>query len=296
MHRLSPRDLWLLALLTLSWGINWPIMKIGVSHFAPLTFRVLSMVGGLIVLGIMVRQQRQSFHVATRHWPELILIALFNMTLWFMFSIYGIKLLSSGRAAIIGYTLPVWTAIWGRVIYGERLGPRLFGGVLAAALGVLLLLSSEARHIAGRPLGALLMLAAACIWAYGTHRMRRRRLPTPLLVITFWSLVISLCACALAAWVLERPQWVRLPDTAEWGAIGYNALVIFAVSQLIWFHLVSVLTPTASTLSVMLIPVIGLFSGMLILGEQPAWQDWVALVSILLAIALALLPSRAART
>jgi drug/metabolite transporter (DMT)-like permease len=165
MHRLSPRDLWLLALLTLSWGINWPIMKIGVSHFAPLTFRVLSMVGGLIVLGIMVRQQRQSFHVATRHWPELILIALFNMTLWFMFSIYGIKLLSSGRAAIIGYTLPVWTAIWGRVIYGERLGPRLFGGVLAAALGVLLLLSSEARHIAGRPLGALLMLAAACIWA-----------------------------------------------------------------------------------------------------------------------------------
>ena len=37
-------------LLTLIWGLNWPIMKIGVTGFPPLTFRTLSMWLGLPVL------------------------------------------------------------------------------------------------------------------------------------------------------------------------------------------------------------------------------------------------------
>jgi drug/metabolite transporter (DMT)-like permease len=52
----------------------------------------------------------------------------------------------------------------------------------------------------------------------------------------------------------------------------------------VWFRLATILPPVASGLSVMLIPVIGLFSGMWLLGEVPHWQDYVALVSILIAI------------
>ena len=49
MNTLNRKDLILLALLTLSWGFNWPIMKIGVQDFPPLTFRTLGMLGGLIM-------------------------------------------------------------------------------------------------------------------------------------------------------------------------------------------------------------------------------------------------------
>ncbi|NJS35459.1 MAG: hypothetical protein HC765_01910, partial [Brachymonas sp.] len=61
MHRLTPTQLWLLVGLTLVWGINWPIMKIGVSPafgapggsgFPPLTFRALSMWLGIPVLAV----------------------------------------------------------------------------------------------------------------------------------------------------------------------------------------------------------------------------------------------------
>jgi drug/metabolite transporter (DMT)-like permease len=55
------------------------------------------------------------------------------------------------------------------------------------------------------------------------------------------------------------------------------------------------LPPAASGLSVMLIPVLGVFSGMWILGEQPHWQDYVALALILVALTTVLLPARAAR-
>ena len=59
-----------------------------------------------------------------------------------------------------------------------------------------------------------------------------------------------------------------------------------------WFRLATILPPVVSSLSVMFIPVIGVFSGMMILGERPAWQDYAALVSILMAIMAVLRPAR----
>src|SRR5690242_9594004 len=52
MQRLTPRQLAMLALLTLVWGLNWPVMKVGVSHFPALSFRAVSIMLGVPVLGL----------------------------------------------------------------------------------------------------------------------------------------------------------------------------------------------------------------------------------------------------
>lgn len=292
---LSARDFGLLALMTLCWGINWPIMKIGVLDFPPITFRTLSMIGGLPALWLVARAQRISLSVPREHWLELLALAMTNMVVWYVLAIYGVKLLSSGRAAILGYTMPIWVALIGLAIYGERPSRRLGVGVAAAAIGVGLLLASELGALTGSPLGTFCMLAAAFVWALGTHLMRRRRQRTHVLVITFWSMAISIVVCSVIAFALERGQWLRWPNALEWSAIAYNSLVVMALAQIIWFRIASTLPPLASGLSVMLIPVIGLFSAMAMLGESPHWQDYVALVCILAAIASVLLPvSRAA--
>ncbi|MEB2336901.1 MAG: DMT family transporter [Burkholderiales bacterium] len=292
--RLSPRDLWLLALLTLAWGVNWPIMKIGVNELAPMSFRALTMIGGLPALAVIARVAGVPLRVPREERGELLVLALTNMVLWIVLSIYALKLLSSGRAAILAYTMPVWTALIGIALYGEHPSRRLWVGVAAAALGVLLLLGGEIGAIAGRPLGMLLMLSAAAIWGLGTHLMRRRRLRAHILTITFWSVAIGLVVCSGLALAFERGSWTRAPDAAGWGAVVYNALIVFGFAQLVWFRLVSILPPVASGLSVMLIPVIGLFSGIVMLGERPGWQDWIALAAVLVAIASVLLPVREA--
>lgn len=292
--RLSPRDLWLLALLTLAWGVNWPIMKVGVNALAPMSFRALTMIGGLPALAVIARVAGVSLRVPREERGELLVLALTNMVLWIVLSIYALKLLSSGRAAILAYTMPVWTALIGIALYGEHPSRRLWIGVAAAALGVLLLLGGEIGAIAGRPLGMLLMLSAAAIWGLGTHLMRRRRLRAHILTITFWSVAIGLVVCSGLALAFERGSWTRAPDAAGWGAVVYNALIVFGFAQLVWFRLVSILPPVASGLSVMLIPVIGLFSGIVMLGERPGWQDWIALAAVLVAMASVLLPVREA--
>jgi drug/metabolite transporter (DMT)-like permease len=88
--------------------------------------------------------------------------------------------------------------------------------------------------------------------------------------------------------MFEVPQ-MRWPHLIEWLGIIYNAAIIFGFAHVVWFQLARSLPPVASSLSVMFIPVIGTFSGAWMLGEQPHWQDYLAIVLILGAMSTVML-------
>ncbi|NML85664.1 DMT family transporter [Polaromonas sp.] len=290
--QLNRQQFLLLAFLTLAWGLNWPVMKLGVTDFPPLTFRALSVLLGLPVLGLLMLMLKVPFFIPRDKYHELFWLALTNMILWNVLIILAVKNLSSGRAAILGYTMPIFSALLGAWFFGARLKPRNWLGVAAAALGVTLLLWFELSHLSGRPLAVLGALAAAAIWALGTQQIRRTRIGVATLTLSFWMTVLT----ALVLWGLglmfERPQW-QAPSPLTWAAIGYNAVLIFGFAQAVWLTLARTLPPIASTLSVMLIPILGVFAGALGLGEVLHWQDWAAVMLMVVAIASVLAPGGA---
>lgn len=290
----SARQLALLVGLTLVWGLNWPIMKFGVTHFAPLSFRSLSMWLGLPVLYVAVRMMKVPLRIERAHWGELASLTFTNMIVWHVLAIISVQALSSGRAAILGYTMPVFSALWGVALFGQRLSARQLAGVAAAAIGVALLLWHELGRMAGKPWAAGGMLVSAAIWALGTQQLRRTRMPVPTLAIVFWMTVITTLVMTVLATVFERDRW-QMPIAPVWAAIVFNALMIFGFAQPVWLYLARALPPVASTLSVMMIPVLGTLSGAWWLGEKLHWQDFAAIVLMLAAIASVLWPSRAAR-
>ena len=288
---LAPRQLALLVGLTLAWGLNWPVMKLGVTHFPPLSFRALSMLVGLPVLAAALVVLKVPFRVPRAHWRELALLTLTNMVVWHVLIILAIPHLSSGRAAILGYTMPVFSALLGATLFGERLRPRQAAGVAAAALGVVLLLWHEFDRVAGAPVAASVMLAAAACWALGTQQLRRTTIALPTLTLSFWMTAATTVVLLAAATLVERAQW-HLPDaTAAW-TILYNAVLIFGFAHAAWFTLARSLPPVASTLSVMMIPVLGTVSGAIALGETLHWQDGAAAALMVAAIASVLWPAR----
>lgn len=280
MNTLTRKDLILLALLTLSWGFNWPIMKIGVQDFPPLTFRTLGMIGGLLAIWLAARMQRASLAIPKGEVKTIIKLAIPNMLLWHALIICGIRMLSSGRAAILGYTMPVWAMLASLVFFGERISRASLIGIALAATGAILLLSSEFSKLSGQPLGTVLILLAAASWGYGTVIMKRTKIEMPTISLTFWMLVFTTVAMTLLSLALEFDA-MRMPTAIEWATIIYNAVIIFGFAHVVWFRLARILPPVASSLSVMLIPVVGVFSGAWILGETPHWQDYAAIVLIL---------------
>lgn len=287
----SRQDGILLILLTVCWGLNWPIMKMGVQDFPPLTFRMLSMLGGLPVLWLAARVQRASLALPRAHVKDVIRLTIPNLLLWNVFVILGVKMLSSGRAAILGYTMPVWAVLAALIFYGERPPRAAWLGVGCALGGALLLLSSEFGALAGNPQGTLFVLIAAAAWGYGTVALKRATLDMPTISLTFWMVALTMLVLAAAAVVFERDAW-HLPDKPTWIAIVYNALITFGFAQVVWFRLARALPPVASSLSVMFIPVIGVFSGAWLLGEAPHWQDYAAMGLILVAMSTVLLKPR----
>ncbi len=291
MQSLTRRQLILLVLLTLVWGVNWPVMKLGVSDFPALTFRALSLWLGVPVLALGLVVMKVPFRIPRMYWRELFWLALTNMFIWHGLIILAVKSLSSGRAAILAYSMPIFSAVLGALVFGNRLLPRAWVGVAAASVGVMLLLWHELANLSGNPEGVALALVAAATWALGTHLLRRTSMPVPTLTISFWMTALTTLVMTILCILFEQSQW-KMPPPSTIGPILFNGVLIFGFAHATWFYLARALPPVASTLSVMFIPILGVFSGAWWLGEVLHWQDWAAIFLMVVAIASVLLPVR----
>ena len=288
-RQLSRKQILTLIILTLVWGMNWPILKIGVTGYPAITFRSISMWIGWPLLGLVLWQMKVPFKVPRGEWKELLLLATSNMFVWHVTIILAVQDLSSGRAAILGYTMPIFSAVIGVLFFKAPLRPRAWLGVVLAGLAALLLLWHELVDLSGKPMGVFMALLAAAAWALGTQQIRHTKMTVPTLTIVFWMTGMTTLLMSLLAIGFELDRWA-MPTATTWGSIFYNAIGVFVFAQAAWLGLARSLPPLASGLSVMFIPVLGVFTGAWWLGEVLHWQDWAAVVLVVAAIASVLWP------
>ncbi len=280
-----------LAFLTITWGMNWSVMKIGATAMPPLWFRAISLVLGTAILAIVLAARGVSLRLPPATLGRVVRVAIPNIVVWYAIVTIAVTRLPAGRAAILGFTMPAWTALIGALVYRERLAPRTWTGVACAIAGVLLLLAGDLDALLAHPLGVALMLVAAVSWAWGTHLLRRASFAMDTLALTFWMMLVACPFIVVLSACLEGARW-GLPADDAWWPIAYNALLVLAIGNFVWFSLARTLTPVASALSSMLIPVVGVFSGILLFGETPGWRDFVALALISVAVVAGLTPGR----
>jgi drug/metabolite transporter (DMT)-like permease len=284
---------WLLVGLTLGWGINWPIMKVVLFEMAPLHFRTLCLLCGAAGLFAIARMSGLPMRIPKGQWPQAIAIALANTMAWNIFAVYGVKLMASGRAAILGYTMPVWSVIIATWLLKEPFTKRRALGCVLGGAGLLLLLGEEIQAVGRSPLGALLMIGAAVSWAVGTIMIKRWPVSLPASTFTAWQLLISVPPIFLFAVLFEGGTFNPLA-LSRWPMLGvfYNLFFVFIFCYWAWMKIALVASVGVSSLSVMMIPVVGVFSGMLLLGEIPHWRDYTALVLVVASLATVLMPAK----
>jgi drug/metabolite transporter (DMT)-like permease len=286
----------LVLLVALAWGFNWPMLKIALGEMAPLHFRTWCVLGGAAGLFAIAAAGRRPLAVPAGQWGRLLAVTAFNVTAWNVLVAYGVTLMDSGRASILGFTMPVWGVLLGRWFFGERLAPRHVAALALGIAGLAFLLGGE-LGVAGRsPLGASLMLGAAALWALGVVLMKRWGwLGMPPTVFTAWQLLLGGLPIVLAVPFEDGSFSPLRLGTGALLALVYSVAVAFVFSYWAWNRAVTALPVVVSSLSSLLVPVIGVFSGMLVLGERPAWTDFAALALVTGAVATVLLAPPASR-
>ena len=282
--------------ITLMWGINWPMMKIALREVSPMYFRGVTMGLGAVWLLFYFRFQGLRLWPQTRReWRDIVLLGIPNMFLWHALSILGVMSLPSGRASILGFTMPVWTVVIGVMFMGAQFTPRIIAAVIATLAAIGLLISHEFTALQGQPMGILWMELGALSWAIGTLWMRRISFTMPVQSLTVWMMLISSPMILLVGASTETwPTWELSP--LAWGSLAYAVLINYGFAQIIWFGMARDLPPATSAMSIMAVPVVGTLSASLLIGELPHWQDYAAMVYVVLAIAAVLLPKRVIAT
>ena len=287
---IPPRALILLVILTLVWGTNWPLFPYAVREVSVWTFRAIgvSLAGATLLL--VARARGLSLAIPREYWPTIVIATMFYLVLWNITSTYAALLIPSGQAAILGFTMPLWSALISWAVLGERLTGRMLLAVLLGGAGVTLLMVPSFQAYAQAPLGLALGLTAGLGWAIGTLILKRRKVVVPALVLTGWQLLICAVPTTVGALVLGDGQWF-MPSWTSIAVIVYIALVPMSIGNVCWFAIVGLLPANVAGLSAIMVPVVAMIAGALLHGEPLGPVQWAAMACCAAAMRLALTPA-----
>jgi len=271
------------AIITLVWGCNWPVLKMGVAELAPLTFRALTLPFAAIGLLAIARLAGDSLRIPRDLWGKLALLALFNITGWNGLVLFGLQQLPAGRSVILAFTMPAWSVLFSLLLLHEPLSGRKIVGMLLGVLGMALLLGDDIRHLERKPTAALLILGAAISWALGVVLLRKWKPAVPQTVVSGWMMLLGwVPLCMLEPFFSTGP--LHAPSAAAWFAILYNIFLAGTLAHWAFFTLARTLPVAVSSMSSLPVPIVGVFAGMLVLGERPGPFEWSALALVVAAM------------
>jgi drug/metabolite transporter (DMT)-like permease len=282
----------LLVALTITWGVNWPMMKLALLEIQPWAFRSLCLVIGGLSLLALTRASGAAAGLPRDRLAPLAITALFNITAWHLLSAYALLHTGSGRAAIIGYTMPLWASLISVPVLGARVTLRQALALLFGMAALVLLIGKDLGAVGASPLGALLMAGAALSWAIGTVLVKKLSWGgMPVMALTGWQQLIGGLPIVLGFFLLEPwPDLLALSLPAALG-LAYAILVAMIFCQTAYFKLVSLLPAHVAAISVLPVPVVGVVSAAWLLGEPVGPAEAGALLAVVAGLFLLTRPA-----
>jgi drug/metabolite transporter (DMT)-like permease len=276
----------LLVAVSLFWGLNWPVMKLVLGKIPVLPFRALCLAASGPAMLAIAHLRGGGIGVPRREWAPLLLAALFNVTLWHIFTGYGVLLMPAGRASIIAYTMPAWATLLGVFMLGERLTLPRLASLGFGMGGICALMIPDFHKIIAAPLGVLCMILAAVSWAAGTAVMKRFPWTGSMAALTGWQICLGGAPIVSAAVVIGPFPGLEKVDAQTIAALVYVVVFGMIIGQWGWFEVLRRLPVAVASISTLAIPVIGVVSSALLLGEPLGAAEIVALGLVLAALAL----------
>jgi drug/metabolite transporter (DMT)-like permease len=273
------------------WGTNWPLFSLAVREISVWTFRSVSVtIAGLLLLAV-ARARGQSLRIPREHWGTISVATFFYLVVWNIASTYSAILIPSGQSAVLGFTMPLWSALISWAVLGERISARLLAALALGGASVTLLMVPSLATYADAPLGLALGLLAGLGWAVGTLILKRSAVSVPATVLTGWQLLITSVPITAGAFALAEGGWF-MPSWQTIAVVAYITLVPMCIGNVSWFAVVNLLPANLAGLSTIMVPMVAMVSGAMVHGEPLGPMQLAAMACCAGALSLALLKPR----
>lgn len=288
-------DWGLLAALVALWGSNFMFIKLGVSAVPPATLVATRLVIGAVILVAVVRALGYVFPPIGRAWMPYAVLGIVGNCLPFWFITWGQKSIDSALAGILMAIMPLTTLLLAHFfVAGERMTRNRLAGFLLGFAGIVFLLGPAAlAGLGGSPieiLAQLSVLAGALCYAINGVIIRVT-LKGDVMVASAAIIAVAALVSVPIALVVDQP-WRLAPDTAAIVILTWIGIGPTAIATLVHLKLIASAGPTFMSLINYCIPVVALFIGITLMGEEPGANAYTGLALILAGIALSQLRRR----
>jgi drug/metabolite transporter (DMT)-like permease len=270
-----------LALLALLWGYNWVVMKVGMSYAEPFPFAALrTFLGALFmfaVLPLLHRRLRPQALGLTVIFGLLQTAGFVGLIMW------AVSIGGAGKVSVLAYTMPFWLLLLAWPILHEPVRGLQWAAIVFSLAGLISILGPWNMHGLR---SSLLAVAAGFVWALSSVvvKIMRSRHDIDLLTLIAWQgLFGSIPLIIVAVFTYTRPiEWTG----SFIAALAFNVIPANALTWVLWLYILHTLSTGTAGLSSLAIPVVGVVSAWIQLGERPTTLEAVGMGLIVVALAI----------
>ncbi|MCD2179188.1 EamA family transporter [Rhizobium sp. C1] len=260
---MRPREILLALFVVVAWGVNFVIIEVGLGTMPPLLLAALRFAVAALPAIFIPRPQVP--------WPRFIFLGIVLFTGQFGLLFLSMKVgMPAGLASVVIQSQAFLTGPIAALVLGEKIGIRQMSGTGIAFLG-LAAIATTAGGGGVTLAGLLLCLGAALCWAVGNVALRGAGKIDMFAMVTWLSIVPPLPLLILS-YLFEGPQAIEAAflhmGWAGIGAVAYIAIVSTNIGYGIWAYLLKLYPAAQVAPFSLLVPIVGIVSAALLLGEQ----------------------------
>ena len=213
---------------------------------------------GLTLLGTaaMSRRIRLDFHN-----PALLFSRGLTGGISVFLFFWSINAIGLGKGTLLSYTYPVFAAIWGVLLLGERVSPRTWGLILLSFFGVALTSMGKGDDLSGMGLSEILALAGGMLSGLAIVIVRKLR-------ATESSYSIFFSQCVVGFWLMLIPANILPADIGISGGFVLLGIgITAAIGQLLMTFSYKALSASQGSVIALVTPVVNIVIGMAVFGE-----------------------------
>ena len=266
---MNRREWAMLVTLSVLWGGSFFFAEIALESLPPLTIVTLRVGLAAITLWLVVLALKLPIPNSTPIWIAFLTMGLLNNVLPFSLIVWGQSQISSGLAAILNATAPLFGVIVaGILLRDESATPIKLTGVFVGFAGVIVMMDLSSIATSSL-LAQLAILAAALSYACASVYGRRFKATglNPILVAAGQVTGSTLLLLPIALWVDGNDHYANVP-TQVWAAIISLAVFSTAAAYILYFKLLASAGATNILLVTLLVPVSTILLGWLFLKES----------------------------